>query len=1009
MSRTMIRPACALLLLMLLPPAPAPAATTTSADLFARDNLVAWCIVPFDARKRAPEARAEMLARLGFKHFAYDWRTEHIPTFDEEIQTLKRWNIELTAFWFPGAINDEAKAILDALKRNQVQTELWVSMHGGDIQCSPDEHRLRVEQHVATLRPIVEAAAAIGCKVGLYNHGGWFGEPENQIEILKALDAPNVGLVYNLHHGHAHLDRFQSLLNAMKPYLYCLNLNGMTPKGDEIGKKILPLGTGERDLEILRIIRDSGYTGHIGILGHTDDDAERTLRNNLDGLDWLLPQLDGAPPIAPRPPLHTADMDEIENPAARAALPEFQIIPAANPETLAPTIRPPHRYFTTWTRSHGDPHNTRYADFKQINPENVAQLTVAWEYHSGDGPANIQCNPIVVEDTIYAPTSGGHIVALDTATGHERWRFKPGGTPAMRGLLYWPGGTSKAARLFFGSGDYLYALDPRNGRPIAHFGENGRIRSGEVRVAPAVYESTLIVPAYARDIHAYDALSGEHRWTFHTIPHDGEFARDTWDEPEEGANCWGGMALDEDRGIAYIATGSPKPNFAGNTHRGQNLFANCVIALDARTGNRLWHFQEIRHDIWDWDIPAPPNLVSVTRHGRRVDAVAQVTKLGNTLLLDRLTGQPLFPFRMRRAPVSPLPGERTWPYQPDLELPQPFARQAFSLADLTARSPEARNHVLHTIANARYGRFETFEENRPTVLYNIHGGAEWTGAAVDPHRGLLYVSANNIPWIITVFRPDPDTRAPDTPPSRGETLYQTHCAHCHGPTRLGSGTYPPLHGLAQRTNDDAVRQLLQTGRRLMPPAPSMKEEDTQALLDFLFLRDRPQTLPPPSPSPGQRTRYTHNGYPKLLDHEGYPGVIPPWGTLNCINLNTGRIQWQVPLGHYPELAEWGETGTGAENFGGPSLTAGGLVFCAGTPDQLIRAFDAETGKVLWQHPLPAGGYAPPTIYMHQRKQYILIAATGGGKLGTPTGDAYIAFALPRENRQMTDSACTSTP
>lgn len=277
-----------------------------STNIFDRSNLVAWCIVPFDAKKRGPEERAQMLERLGISRFAYDWRAEHIPTFDEELDTLKRHNITLSAFWFPGAMNDEARAILDVLKRHQVQTELWVSLNGGEIVCTPEEHARRVKEHTEILKPIVEAAAEAGCKVGLYNHGGWFGEPENQLEILDALNAPNVGLVYNLHHGHGHLDRFPALLERMRPHLYCINLNGMVRNGDQTGQKILPLGTGDLDLGLLKTIRDSGYRGPIGILGHTEDDAEATLSNNLDGLDWLVPQLDGAPAAGPRPPLRAA-------------------------------------------------------------------------------------------------------------------------------------------------------------------------------------------------------------------------------------------------------------------------------------------------------------------------------------------------------------------------------------------------------------------------------------------------------------------------------------------------------------------------------------------------------------------------------------------------------------------------------------------------------------------------------------------------------------------------------
>jgi quinoprotein glucose dehydrogenase len=415
--------------------------------------------------------------------------------------------------------------------------------------------------------------------------------------------------------------------------------------------------------------------------------------------------------------------------------------------------------------------------------------------------------------------------------------------------------------------------------------------------------------------------------------------------------------------------------------------------LDAQTGKRLWHFQEIRHDIWDLDIPAPPNLLSIAWQGRRVDVVAQTTKMGNTLVLDRATGAPLFPFVMRRAPVSELPGERTWPYQPALTLPEPFARQVFTQDDVTDRTPSARAEVMGHIASARYGWFEPFKENVPTVLYGFHGGAEWTGAAVDPERGRLYVSGNNVPWIVTVFEPDAVSRDPNAPPTRGERVYQEHCMKCHGHDRFGVGMYPPLQGVSRRMNDDEVRQLLKTGRNLMPVIPeTVTEEDIQALLDFLFLRDVPEgAVRERQPGP---VRYTHNGYPKLLDDEGYPGCKPPWGTLNCLDLSSGKLLWQVPLGTYPDLAEWGETDTGSENFGGPTVTAGGVVFCAGTPDLKIRAFDADTGAELWEHELPYGGYAPPTVYEAGGREYVVVAATGGGKLGTEAGDAYVAFALP---------------
>ncbi len=1184
-------------------------AVPDSSTLFNRTNLVAWCIVPFDASRRNPEQRAEMLQKLGISHYAYDYRDEHIPTFDAEMEEIKKRNIELTAWWFPGSLDDTARKILDVIKRHDLKPQLWITGGGGPT-ANAEEQRARVEGEANRIQPIADEAAKLGCKVALYNHGSWFGEPENQIEIITCLKQrhgiTNVGIVYNQHHGHHHVDGFAKLMQTMKPYLLTLNLNGMTRDGDKIDKKIMPIGQGELDLQLLKIIRDSGWRGPIGILNHTDEDAEARLLDNLEGLQWVKQQLDGKPAGAtPKPrswkepksatnredletvpsinpkfgsalasgmvvaghdnyrklpitvecrarlsskngfnilvasdpkgsaehwelysyvgtglfsiyqpgrggevrskidicdgqwhrlaaimeenrvrlyvdgnlaadapvqtlagtklsgglsfarlveggigcdgfidevriskgpraigkggeeplqrdadtlafwnfdelpkPVSSRDPWAIEDAAARAALPEFKEIPAARVSELTPAGTNSSASRTSWHRSHGDATSGRFSALSQINRTNVKELKVAWTYHSKDGQGNIQCNPIIVEGVMYAPTVGHHIVAVNAATGVELWRFKPeaekGGLrlediPARRGLLYWPGRKATTSRLYFTAGNWLYALDPKTGKLVSGFGQDGRthIPTGGT-VAGAVFEGVLVLPGFEKDVFGYDVVTGELLWTFHTIPQPGEFGYDTWSGAASGANCWGGMALDEQRGIAYVSTGSPKPNFIGGTHRGDNLFSDCLIALDALTGKRLWHFQEIRHDIWDLDIPAPPNLVTITREGIRIDAVAQVTKLGNTLLLDRVTGKPIFPFRLQRAPTSKLPGEETAEYQPAPQLPEPFGRQMFTAGDITTRNEDARDYIQKRVANANYGRFEPFQEGKPTIMYGIHGGAEWTGSAFDPSTGFLYVSANEIPWIISVFRDDNEPAADPNNPTRGEKIYQQTCAPCHGPDRIGVGVAPPLRGLRHRLNDSQVTALLKEGRGLMPAAPPMTAEEQTALLDFLFLRDRPipqNTNRPAKPS------FTNNGYPRLLDQEGYPGNKPPWGTLNCLDLNTGKMRWKVPLGEYPELTAEGIARTGTENFGGAMVTAGGIVFCAGTKDGKIRAFDAATGEELWEHALPWGGYAPPATYAVDGRQYVVIAASGGGKLGGPTGDAYVAFVLPEVGRR----------
>lgn len=687
---------------------------------------------------------------------------------------------------------------------------------------------------------------------------------------------------------------------------------------------------------------------------------------------------------------------DITAPATRANDAEYHVIPAARSEELTPANGwPALDEFRTWSRSLGGPTSNRFSTLDQITPANVAQLEVAWTYNSKDGNANLQANPIVVDGVMFAPTAGHHIVAIDALTGTERWRFKPEKTgdrldalPARRGLIHWPGNGTVGPRLIFTAGNWVYGLDPATGSPVAGFGREGRaaLPTGG-GVTGAVWKDVLIVPGFGRDVFGYDVVTGALRWRFHTMPQPGEFGFDTWQGQETGANCWGGMALDESRGIAFVATGSPKPNFIGTGHLGQNLFSNCVLALDAATGRRVWHFQEIAHDIWDLDLPAPPNLVTVTRDGKKYDAVAQVTKIGNTLLLDRTTGKPLFPYRLRRAPDSVLPGEETWPWQPDLELPEPFGKQAFHRDEITDRTPAARAHIEAMLSRANLGWFTPFEVAKPTVFYGVHGGAEWTGAAVDPRTARLYVSANHLPWAITIFRDDDPV--PLVPATAGEEMYRQWCAGCHGADLKGIGMVPPLRGLRHRMDEAALLDLIATGRGAMPPMPMLGAAPGKAVADFLLVRDRP--VPPARPGP---PKYAFGGYKKLLDHEEYPGIVPPWGTLNCLDLNTGKLLWRVPLGEYPELTQAGLPKTGTENFGGAIVTAGGLVFCSGTRDRKIRAFAADSGAELWAAELPLHGTAPPTTYAAGGRQFVVVAATGGGKLGGPVGDAWVAFALP---------------
>ena len=689
-----------------------------------------------------------------------------------------------------------------------------------------------------------------------------------------------------------------------------------------------------------------------------------------------------------------------EGQVSREHLPLYKTIPAPPVEEMtAANGWPPASHFEFWHRSHGDPGSTRFSAVDQINRDNVKRLQPAWTYHSNDQTSrrgrNIQANPIVVENVLYGPTVGNALVALDATTGEELWRFHPeekiggaeGESTAQRGLVYWEGDANHASRLLFNAGRHCYCLDPKTGRLIESFGTKGRTRTGIIATAGAIYKNVITLPSKSETaVFGYDIITGRQVWRFNTVPQPGDRHFDPNVPPHHGARGWGGIALDESRGLVFLCFGNPRSNQGISGPINQSLYANSVVALRADTGEYVWHFQEIRHDIWDLDIPAPPILVTVNRNGKQVDAVAALTKLGNTLLLDRVTGRPLFDFRLRRAPASRLKGVNTWPYQPDVQLPQPFAKQEFRLEDVTDRSPEARAHVMDFVKKAHFGWFEPYQKtDQPVIFYGIHGGAEWTGGCFDPISGMLFVSANEIPWswTATEFRETSSRRFQE-----GHRDYLKYCASCHGPERLGVGVAPSLIGMAERYSDrNVMRAIIKNGFKTMAPIPGIQNHEIEPIINYLYAEGEP-------PDPGEQ-KYVHTGMGKLQDHEGLPGTKPPWGTLVAINLNSGLIQWRVPLGKHPEMPAATQP-TGTENFGGPSVSAGGLVFCAGTRDHLIRAFNSETGEELWRHPLPFGGYAPPTIYSVDGKQFIVIAATSGGKLGGELGDAYMAFSLPEE-------------
>jgi quinoprotein glucose dehydrogenase len=692
-----------------------------------------------------------------------------------------------------------------------------------------------------------------------------------------------------------------------------------------------------------------------------------------------------------------------------------------------------------WRVTGGEPGNSRYSALSQITRENVARLQIAWTYRTDDAPSNrseIQATPIVVNGVLYTTTPALAVVALRADSGTVIWRFDPfaGRTREShvnRGVTYWAEGDDR--RILFTAGRRLYALDARTGRPIPTFGDSGwvdlavgldRDVTGAFLLATSpgvIYRDLLIqgtrvgegegsAPGHVR---AYDMRTGRIRWTFHTIPRPGEFGHDTWPDSAwmtaGGANSWAGMSVDVKRGIVYVPTGSATPDFYGGARAGANLFANSLLALDAGAGARRWHFQTVHHDVWDRDLPAAPNLLTVERDGRRVDAVAQITKSGFVFLFDRETGRPLFPVEERPVPPSDLEGEQTWPTQPIPRKPAPFARQALTEADLTDLSPKAHDAALRRFRSLRTGNLFTPPSREGSiVLPGFDGGGEWGGAAVDRETGVLYVNASDVPWIAAMRETPvaaPGTRARRT----GPAVYAAVCASCHGLDRRGDGDrVPSLVDARRRLSAAQMTQVVERGRGFMPSFASLPEAEKRAVVSYLRGEQAPVVATPAHPleeSPHAaeltasrawqtKSPYEFVGYERWRDSSGYPAVKPPWGTLSAIDLNTGEYRWRVTLGEHAELAARGLAPTGTEQYGGPIVTAGGLVFIAATQDAKFRAFDKANGKLLWEVQLPAAGYATPSTYMVHGRQYVVIAA-GGGKLGSKSGDAYVAFTLPK--------------
>lgn len=681
--------------------------------------------------------------------------------------------------------------------------------------------------------------------------------------------------------------------------------------------------------------------------------------------------------------------------------------------------------YTDWAIYRGDKKANQYSELAQINAANVHTLEPVWEYHTGDpnGPS-MYSNPIVVNGLMYFTTPKLNVVALNAATGKEVWVFDPSkyseGNKVFRGrsrgVTYWEDANGENQRIFDFVRDRVYALDAKTGEHIENFGNDGFIdlrqnlpvepekASIEVTSPGIVYKNFLIVGSRVPegdfstpgDVRAYDTETGEFKWIFHTIPQKGELGHDTWKFEDGvtygGANPWGGFSLDEKRGWVFFATGSPAPDFIyGGDRKGKGLFGNSILALDATTGERQWHYQTIHHDIFDYDNPPAPILTTIKSNGESKDAVVQFTKMGLTFVLDRETGEPIFPVVELPVTASDVPGEEAWPTQPFPLKPPPLARLSLTESDLNNITPESHASVLEQFKKYKTGPLYTPASEQGTITLPGHqGGVEWGGGSFDPYSNVIYVNVNEAPTINKLVKYfEFDDRAATTPAQRGALLYSNTCTSCHGADRQGNPPAFPQLTDPQLT-EEQIREVLHNGRGMMPAFSQLTKNQVNDVIAFL----KSGTNEAPSmDSLDTRVRYS-NEAPFFVDPYGAPAISPPWGTLNAIDLAKGEILWKVPLGEYPDLVSKGIRNTGSKSFGGPAASAGEVVFMAGTPDEKIRAFGSHTGDVLWEYQLPAGGYATPSIYMIKGKQYVVITAGGGGKNGTKYGDSVIAFALP---------------
>ena len=595
---------------------------------------------------------------------------------------------------------------------------------------------------------------------------------------------------------------------------------------------------------------------------------------------------------------------KIESASKRETLPEYKYLDIEKNPTINKFKNTEN--FENWNRSHGNNNSNRFSSLTKINNTNAQNLEVAWIYYSKHGNQDIQCNPIAINGIVYTPVSGGHITAINGETGKEIWQSKKfGDSVAQRGLVYWLGDLNNGPRLYFSNRENLIALDANTGKLIKSFGKNGAVkRTGLNVITPIIYKKFIVIATWDKSLEVYNLLNGKTEWKYKfkknsTKRNGGKIYRD------KGGNPWGGISADIERGIVFITTGNPHKFYDGTRRPGKNEGSNSIIAIDLNKRKELWSFQEVAHDIWNLDIPSPPILTTVKKDSRLIDVVVAPTKIGNTLILDRLSGKPIYEYRLRKAPVSKIPGEKTNEYQPDLRLPEPFMDTRFSKDKIWFRNIDKKKQFLKKINDFKFGFFETNELGKKNL--RIAGGASWPGASIDPNKNIMYVTSSK--WLV----------------------------------------------------EQELKINIVKNKNLGPT--------------FFFTKK------------------------VLLDDDIYPIIKPPWGTLTAINLNNGKIIWQKPLGEYEELKKKGFGMTGSDNVGGVTSTSGNIAIATGSLDKKIYIYNSLNGEIIWRYKMPFIGSAPPTTYIANNKQYIVVHATGGMLLNgiypklAEFGNALVAFKL----------------